>query len=124
MFCYLGFPDKQVKGVAWDIEYNIRGLKDNLMNIILIEGRRKEEMGERFTKVLDPAHQFKEVTKDVRNDSIFAWFICHVLAIGKGLDQSIKAARKVGGTYFRLRETRDTKFTAHFLGPPSTPRRW
>ena len=64
-----------------------------------------EEKTDWMTEVWEPAHQIELTTKDARNMDIFEWLEDHIkiindittiLNIGKGLEQSIEAAREVG----------------------------
>ena len=118
-----GLTDDQLEGVGWDGEYIIKGVKDKFLEGMVIEGWTKEEKGDWVTEVLETTHQLELVTKDVKNDSVFAWFTAHIkllndtaslLGIGKGLEQSIEAAMEVGEKYYKLRGTSDTRFAAYF----------
>ena len=62
-----------------------------------------EEKTDWITEVWEPAHQIELTTKDARNMDIFEWLEDHIkiitdittiLNIGKGLEQSIEAAKK------------------------------
>jgi hypothetical protein len=120
-----GFTDDQLEGMGWDGEYIKKGVKDKLLDILEIEGMTKDDMKEWVTEVWEPAHQLELVTKDVKSDNTFDWLTDHIqvlndtatiLGIGKGLEQSMKAAKEVGEKFYKLKRTSDTRFAAYFEG--------
>ena len=120
-----GFTDDQLEGMGWDGEYIKKGVKDKLLDILEIEGMTKDDMKEWVTEVWEPAHQLELVTKDVKSDNTFEWLTDHIqvlndtatiLGIGKGLEQSMEAAKEVGEKFYKLKRTSDTRFAAYFEG--------
>jgi hypothetical protein len=120
-----GFTDDQLEGMGWDGEYIKKGVKDKLLDILEIEGMTKDDMKEWVTEVWEPAHQLELVTKDVKSDNTFDWLTDHIqvlndtatiLGIGKGLEQSMEAAKEVGEKFYKLKRTSDTRFAAYFEG--------
>lgn len=117
-----GFTDDQLEGMGWYIK---KGVKDKLLDILEIEGMTKDDMKEWVTEVWEPAHQLELVTKDVKSDNTFEWLTDHIqvlndtatiLGIGKGLEQSMEAAKEVGEKFYKLKRTSDTRFAAYFEG--------
>jgi hypothetical protein len=120
-----GFTDDQLEGMGWDGEYIKKGVKDKLLDILEIEGMTKDDMKEWVTEVWEPAHQLELVTKDVKSDNTFDLLTDHIqvlndtatiLGIGKGLEQSMEAAKEVGEKFYKLKRTSDTRFAAYFEG--------
>ena len=125
VFREAGFSDEQLEGVGWDGEYIKKGVRDNLLDVMEMEGWNKEEKEGWVTKVWEPAHQLELVTKDVKGDSAFSWFndliqvlndTTSLLGIGKGLEQSMEAAAEVGEKYYKLKTMSETRFSAYFEG--------
>ena len=120
-----GFCDDQLAGFGWDGEYVKKGIKDKILDLVVVEGMNKGELVEWITEVWEPAHQLELVTKDTKGDDAFQWFTDHIqvlnditeiLGIGKGLKQSLEAAVEVGEKFYKLRQLSGTRFAAYFSG--------
>ena len=118
-----GLSDNQLEGSGWDGEYIKKGVKNKLIIILNISDMTDEEKTDWITEVWEPAHQIELTTKDARNMDIFEWLEDHIkiindittiLNIGKGLEQSIEAAREVGEKLYILKTLSDTRFSAYF----------
>ena len=120
-----GFGDDQLEGIGWDGEYVKKGVKGKLLDILDIEGMSFEEMDNWVSQVWEPAHQLELTTKDIKEDPHFSWFVeliqtlndtTAILGIGKGLEQSMEAAKEVGEKFYKLCNLSDTRFSAYFEG--------
>ena len=123
VFNNAGLSDNQLEGLDWDGEYIKKGVKNKLIRILNISDMTDEEKTDWITEVWEPAHQIELTTKDARNMDIFEWLEDHIkiindittiLNIGKGLEQSIEAAREVGEKLYILKTLSDTRFSAYF----------
>ena len=123
VFTSAGFSDDQLEGVGWDGEYVHKGVKKKLIDLLDVPGMHFDEMIEWITEVWEPAHQLELTTKDARKMDIFQWLEDHIkiindvtftLNIGKGLEQSLKAAEEVNEKFFKLKPLSDTRFSAYF----------
>ena len=123
VFSNAGLSDNQLEGLGWDGEYIKKGVKNKLVKILEISDMTDEEKTDWITEVWKPAHQIELTTKDARNMDIFEWLEDHIkiindittiLNIGKGLEQSIEAAKEVGEKKYLLKTLSDTRFSAYF----------
>ena len=123
VFNNAGVSDHQLEGLCWDGEYIMKCVKNKLVKKLEISDMTDEEKTDWITEVWEPAHQIELITKDARNMDIFEWLEDHIkiindittiLNIGKGLEQSIEAAKEIGEHFYILKTLSDTRFSAYF----------
>ena len=119
-----GVEDSQLEGIAVDGEYVKKGIKAKLLEELDIPNMDEEDKAAWITCVWDPAHELELAMKDVRKDVVFDWLENHIkmineateiLSIGKGLQQSLRAAEDLGQRLYKLRNMSSTRFVAYFF---------
>ena len=120
----VGAEDTQLEGIAVDGEYVKKGIKDKLLEDLDIPKMTDKEKDDWITMVWDPAHELELAVSDARKDSAFDWFNLHIrqineatemLNIGKGLQQSLSAAKDLDQKLYKLRNMSSTRFVAYFF---------
>ena len=120
-----GAEDQQLEGIGWDGEYVKKGVKAKFMGVLSIDNWTDDQKDRWITSVWEPAHELELAMKDLRKESIFEWHNKDVnlineavgmLNIGKGLQQSIETAERLGLKHYKLRNMSDTRFVAYWGG--------